>query len=678
MHKRFFLLCISIWLLTASGTAFPADAAIETPDSITNLEEVSITGVSRRLMGDSGSGKVSLNVDALGHVIRAFGEADPLNYARLTGGVTAGSDYSSGLSVQGAGFGNSLYRVGEATVWFPYHFGGIFSMFNGMHFPRLEIDKGLSGNPGPARLGAVFDVLSRNNIPDRIHASINAGMTASSLGLRIPCSPRFSIDLSGRISYLDKLYGPLLDMKDQKITYTFGESALTAIWQPNDNDKLKLDAVFNSDRLGVFDNNYDLDTYLKWRNIAASLVWTHSGTHPLRIWTTWSGFHNSLRAEMPGFGVDVPSMMMEAKTGMEMTLNRNGSENRSGLWSAGAEVIYYRSRPQNTTGLQPYIDALEANLRLSWSKNITERWRLSASIKGYIYTTKDYTSLLPSPSTTIEYKGANNRAAFNVAMTPQFVHQTGLADIGLSSNFWFPATSSAPRELAAGFSFSYSHSFFNGLLNIGFEPYFRRILNDPEYFGIMLDLLDRNYTLEDHLLRSNGFNTGFDLTANLSHGPFTLLASYSLGIARRRFPMTPDRYLPAISEGLNTLNSLVSYRIGNHWTVGATFTLASGRCYTPISSVYMLGENVIMNYGQRNSARLPLYHRLDLSGAFRFHTGGPLPLTHNIVVSLINAYGQRNIEICSYRFSSSNGTFYLHQVPSLYRFLPSLSYSIDF
>lgn len=655
--------------LSSSAQTIPS---IEPTDSVTTLEELSVEGTTRRLIEQPQLGKSSLNVDALGKVMRMFGEADPLNYAVMAGGVTPGSDYSSGLNVQGAGFSQSLYKVGESTVYFPYHFGGIFSMFNGWHFPSLTIEKGFGNLTSASRLGAVFNINSRTWHPDRIRGSINLGMTASSLGLSIPFSKNFSIDLSGRISYLDKLYGPLLDLKDQTIKYSFGETALTARWNPTSVDRIKLDFVFNSDHLNVLDNHFELDTYLDWRNIATSLEWRHNGKNPFRVWGTWSGFDSKLNATMPGFIVDIPSDIKEAKIGGEVTIPDN---QHSGKWIIGGEAIYYEADPQRV-GSSSRIEALEARIYAEWEKNLTERFSLASAIRGSIYTTPDYTTGLPAPSITLKYDDGNNKAGINFSVTPQYLHQIGFADIGLASNFWFPATKYARGQLAAGFTLSYICTLLDGDLSIGIEPYWRRILHETEYSGILLDLIDRAYNLPDHIITSNGFNTGVDLNVNYSHGPFTAIANYSIGIARRRFPGAEDRYLPAMSEGLNSLNILFSYRPNNHWTFGANFRLASGRCYTPVKALYMLGENVMMVYGNRNSARLPLYHRLDLSAAYSFNTGGRLPLEHSVVLSIINAYGRKNIELSSYRFSSEMDTFYLHQVPSLYRFLPSLSYTL--
>lgn len=648
--------------------------SVASADTVTLLREISVSGVSRRLMRHDSSA-LHLNVSALGRVMRAFGEADPLNYARLAGGVTAGSDYSSGLSVQGAGFPHTLYRVGMATVWFPYHFGGIYSMFNGMHFPDLKIDKINSSGSAPGRLGAVFDIGSRNSHPDRPHVSLNAGMTASSFGVRLPAGERFSIDFSGRLSYLDALYGPLLDMGDQKISYTFGEGAVTARWTPDSDNRIKLDLAGNHDRLRVLDRNYDLDTRLRWGNLAASFVWSNSGALPFRVWGTWSAFANRLLADIPGTSVSVPSSMSEIRAGGELSVPLPSG---CGDLEIGLEEVIYRSSPQNVRDAGPRIDASESRVYVSWSRALRENLLFKASLKGFLYSGGGYSDLLALPSVSLEYRRRSDRFTVTLSASPQYVHQVGMADIGLSSNFWFPATAYAPRELSAGIAGAWSRSFFGGILDVTAEPYFRRILNEPEYSGMMLDLIDRDYSLPAHILHSDGFNTGIDLSARLSYGPLSALASYSFGVARRRFPSSPGRWLPAASEGLNSFNALISYALGRRWTLGACFTLASGRCYTPVKSLYMLGENLMLVYGARNSARLPLYHRLDLSGSYRFHTGGALPLTHTVVLSIINAYGRRNVELCSYRFSADSGTFYLHRVNSLYRFLPSVSYTVDF
>lgn len=75
---------------------------------------------------------------------------------------------------------------------------------------------------------------------------------------------------------------------------------------------------------------------------------------------------------------------------------------------------------------------------------------------------------------------------------------------------------------------------------------------------------------------------------------------------------------------------------------------------------------------------MPDYQRLDLSGTYRFRTGGRIPLNHTVNISLINAYGHRNVESQFFAIDGETMRYKLYRVSSLYRFLPSVSYSIDF
>ena len=86
----------------------------------------------------------------------------------------------------------------------------------------------------------------------------------------------------------------------------------------------------------------------------------------------------------------------------------------------------------------------------------------------------------------------------------------------------------------------------------------------------------------------------------------------------------------------------------------------------------------MMEYGPRNSARLPMYHRLDLGATYRFSTGGCFPLRHEVNLSVINAYGRANVEMSTFTVNTLTGMYSRRDISSLYRFLPSLSYTIKF
>lgn len=61
-----------------------------------------------------------------------------------------------------------------------------------------------------------------------------------------------------------------------------------------------------------------------------------------------------------------------------------------------------------------------------------------------------------------------------------------------------------------------------------------------------------------------------------------------------------------------------------------------------------------------------------------FNTGGRFPLKHRIDLSILNAYNHKNIEISTFTYETGKQRFRRRDIGSLYRMLPSLSYTITF
>lgn len=639
----------------------------------TVLNEAVVTARSSKTFSLGDGDETVLNTDAIGRMIRSLGEADPLLYLKMSAGVSTGSDYSSGLSVQGSSFSQTLFKAGNLPIFFPYHFGGIFSAFISSHYPYSAMSKAIHPASFPSRTGGSVEVREAETTATRLHAYLNLGMTASSLHLRTPLGQRFEIALSGRISYLERLYKPLLDLGDQVLSYSFADAALTASYHVSDSDRLTLRGHFNTDRLGIDDRTFLLDTRMDWRNAAASLQWVHKGKVPFQTDLIWSHFNNDMRTILPGFDLTVPSAISQYGVSAQCDVPLRGHR----PLSVGMEASWYRCRPQAPEESTTLAKATEGRVYVSHSLSLPPYFSLDYGLKASGFISEGYRTGCVSPVATVSYRNGRNRFSLHSALYPQYLHQAGFAEIGLSSNFWFPASKRVPAQLAWSIAAAYRRSFPFAGLTVSIEPYYKRVLRQPEYEGIILDLLDADYDPESHIISTHGFNAGADVSVSGAYGPLFAKVAYSLGFARRRFPDAPHSWLPASTESLHSLNALASVAIGRGWRLSATFSLASGRPYTPIKQMYMIGENTVAVYGRRNSARMPLYHRLDLSGAYTFSTGGRLQLRHTLVISIINAYARRNAELAYYRYNPEKGTFYFHTAASLYRFLPSLSYSIE-
>lgn len=135
------------------------------------------------------------------------------------------------------------------------------------------------------------------------------------------------------------------------------------------------------------------------------------------------------------------------------------------------------------------------------------------------------------------------------------------------------------------------------------------------------------------------------------------------------------------------LNMVGNYQLTDRWLFGFKWTIQSGLLYTPIvdlrESTTHPGTYVPV-YGELNSERLPVYHRLDLRGEYSRPTRFGF---WSIFVDVLNAYDQKNVEGYQY---SPNGYQTEHSTPDGFgdnvpvteeegfRFFPSIGFKIQF
>ena len=96
----------------------------------------------------------------------------------------------------------------------------------------------------------------------------------------------------------------------------------------------------------------------------------------------------------------------------------------------------------------------------------------------------------------------------------------------------------------------------------------------------------------------------------------------------------------------HTLNLVGNYRPFENWTFSGTFTLSSGKPYTPITGWKREYEGTFFQYwtpiqGEINSARLPVYHQLDVRIERKWDIGPRVDLA--AFLEIYNIYNQDNV-----------------------------------
>jgi len=164
---------------------------------------------------------------------------------------------------------------------------------------------------------------------------------------------------------------------------------------------------------------------------------------------------------------------------------------------------------------------------------------------------------------------------------------------------------------------------FTGSLETYYKPYSNVLTNNP----------NNDPALEnDEFISGKGHAWGLELLLKKTTGKLTGWLGYSYSHIERRFDFNGDGkiqktenemseiYTPKYSKP-HALNLVASYQHREDIILSMSWTVSSGQPYTPVVGKVFHGSenlndpyaNLINIYGQKNSSRLPLYIRGDIS-----------------------------------------------------------------
>lgn len=691
---------VILWILFLSAFFFyfplsSKASSVDPSDTIfSELPDFDVVQKGKSALRPDVAGNLQLSSDATLRMMRSFGEADMIAAIKGLGGIISAGDYGSGLSIDGADPSQTIYLIDGIPVIFPYRFGGIFSTFNTPHFARMDFNRSAIPASSHSRLGSSLSFIPADAGGKRISGTANFGILSSSITLKSSLSEKFYALASARVSYIDLLYGKLLKGNSSVMKYNFQDFNLTIGYRPSPSDTINLNLLVSNDILGYDDSNYISDTKLKWRNLSAGATWRHGGSLPLTLRAYYSLLDESLNLGIPQISIKAPSKINLAGCRVDF----NSDLSNSVALTYGIHLEYGHSVPQYAVSEYNYLfsnsdlslqnsnhsssisqDYLYSRAFASSLWSINDNLRLETGLSAGIYHSK-ITRPIIDPRITLTYFSRAGDFMIHVGGYSQYLHQVGFSDLGLASNFWIAANDIAPLQHSLNLNINWQRPL--GIWGISAEAgaYFSLVDNQIEYRGNVLEIIDTDYNPFCHLINSKGFNTGAHVSLRRNFGALTGMIGYSFGYGRRHAPdatQSGKNWASPFDPG-HSLNASLNWAIGLHWDLSANFRYASGRVYTPVEALYLISGNLAMQYGPRNSRRLPAYHRLDIGATYKWESGSKHPLRHLLNISLLNAYGHNNVEMQYFIINSESGDYTLKRLYSLYRFLPSVSYSIMF
>ena len=143
----------------------------------------------------------------------------------------------------------------------------------------------------------------------------------------------------------------------------------------------------------------------------------------------------------------------------------------------------------------------------------------------------------------------------------------------------------------------------------------------------------------------DGVAKGLEFLLQKKTGRHTGWISYTLSEVEHTFPeLNGGEPFPALHDQTHELKIVNSLNL-RRWTLAATWIFATGKPYTSPESQYFItlldgAEQSFIHVGEKNSKRLPAYHRFDAAVHYKFDVGAS---GVDVGFSVFNLYNRSNV-----------------------------------
>jgi len=631
-------------------------------------------------------GGFSLTPATLRQLPAFAGNPDLLRALQMIPGIRSYGDGSSLYYVRGGHHDQNLLLLDDAPIYNPSHLFGFFSALSPEAINDAEVYKGDFPARYGGRLSSVIDVTAREGSMKKFSLSGNAGPFASYVSVEGPVvRDKSSFILSGRLSTLNWL------------NYLSGEYRGFELFFFDLNGKMNLQ-VGPRDRLfvtlyGGMDDFSRITTAsyrtygARWDNLAGSLRWNHLFSPKLFSNTTVSfsryRYFLVLSEENDYWKSSIGNVTL--KSDFTWYLNPQNTLRAglgiTGLWTNPGNVTVASTTSESVIPEVPRYQSLSYTLYTSNDQKIFRNLKLNYGIRltlwqdlgpttlyafdvnyrvidtAAIAALSSYKAFLaPEPRITAIYE-ASKRTSLHAgySRTVQFIQSLSNSTGPFTSlEVWIPSGPNILPQKADQYTLGVTQRFPKPGLIFSAEAFYKYFYNHIDYRDHASMLY--NPLIEGEIRQGSAESYGLELLLRRNSGQLTGWIGYTWSRSRISTPeVNGGASYPGSFDSPHNICINLAYDTYRHWSFSATWVYLTGNPVTTPTGFYYQNGYTVPVYSTRNNDRLPDYHRLDLSFAYRFNKPGNR-FRHQLMFTLINAYGRLNpFSVNFNRTESSDG-----------------------
>ncbi|RIJ33989.1 TonB-dependent receptor [Pontibacter oryzae] len=633
-----------------------------------------------------------------------FGEVDLVKTLQLKPGIQSGGEGTSGLYVRGGGPDQNLVLLDDAVIYNASHLFGFFSVFNPDAVNKVELYKGGFPAQFGGRLSAVVDVEQNEGNSERITAQGGLGLISSRLTLDGPIvKDKGTFLVSGRRTYVDvftrqinrlneenKDYNPIPDYYfydlNTRLDYTLGPK-----------DELSLSGYYGRDFFGFEDSDFSFG--FDWGNTMGNLRWRHKFSDNLYATTSASvtGYKYNINNKIDIFSFKLSSSIQDytLKTDFDWFL-KGGHSLKFGAQATRHNFTVGRLNFDSEDNSQSFssgnkLEGSEFGVYASddYKVNALLSFNYGLRLSGFHSDGKTHTALEPRVSAKYNLSESSSVKASYASMM-QYVHLVSNSGASLPTDIWYPSTPDVAPQRSQQAALSFNKLLGKGNYLLTNEVYYKWMQNQIDFRdGANLFVND---SLENEFLFGKGRSYGTEIYLEKVKGRTTGWLGYTLSWTYRKFDSTNDlddindgRWFPTRYDRRYDISLVLMHRLNKCLSLTSAFVYGTGNAYSlpvarfPYQDVEGKDPTVVPIYTDRNSFRLPAYHRLDLGAVLKLK---PKRGEADLTFSVYNVYNRRNpyfvyFEQVKDEENQETLKFQGKQV-SLFPLIPSVTYNFKF
>ncbi len=662
-----------------------------------------------------------LNIKTVKQMPVVLGEVDIIKSIQMLPGVTNNGEGSSGFHVRGGAADQNLVLLDEAIIYNTSHLLGFFSVFNADAIKDIKLYKGGIPARFGGRTSSVLDVRQKDGNNKRFSLTGGIGVISSRLAAEGPLfSDKGSFLVAGRGSYVDLI----LKAAGEKNTVGFYDVNLKTNYKLNENNKLYLSGYYGRDTF-KFGNNFKTS----YGNLSGNLRWNHIFNDKL--------FSNlSLIYSKYDYDLDIAIEQFEWISSIN---NYNAKYDLKYYASDkfkldfGISGIYYDFDPgqvqptSESSSINPLsLDrkkALESGVYVNAEHKLTDKLtvqygvRYSAfsrlggqALKNYandqpvVYnstlgfyergveigetdykkseTIKSFGNFEPRASLAYQLNDVSS-IKMGYSRAAQYIHLLSNTTSVTPLDVWTPSGKYIKPQLSDQYALGYFRNFKDKMYSLEAEVYYKTTDNRIDYIDGS-DLIGNN-TIETEILNGESRAYGLEFLARKNEGKLTGWVSYTLSKSEQR-SLGGNAGGPGINNGdwYNTaydrthdISVTGSYKLTDKWSFGANLVFQTGRPVTYPNGQYEYEGLSIASFSDRNSDRLPSYHRLDISATYRPNRKPNRRWKGEWIFGIYNVYNQKNAASISFGQNVETGANEATRT-AIFGIVPSVIYNFKF